>query len=199
MMLRRRMMMAQGEAALAYGCYIQDTTGKLWKAGTWDGSATFNGVAVYTEECAFVIRQGAEKKVIFSFSVSVSASYPEYSSEEAAMLDFDGEANTTFVPSSSAAKKYVEDNPFPDGTVGHIPSLGEWVVAYRYKDEVDALFVEAMGSALSAATYLSSTLRDGAGKRGSSAEIWVFDWSDGSVLYGGGATGYYTRPFCKLI
>lgn len=193
------MMMAQGEAALAYGCYIQDTTGKLWKAGTWDGSATFNGVAVYTEECAFVMRQGAYNKSMVGRLTNVSSSLIEYPTEQEAKADFNGAGNTDRLPSSSSAKTYVEDNPFPDGDVGYIPSLGELWKAYEYKDEVNALFMEATGGVFTGALYGSSTLEDGAGSKGIDAYFWALDFSTGAVTSEGAtSTSTYIRPFKEL-
>lgn len=193
------MMMAQG-GALDYGCYIQDTTGKLWKAGTWDGSATFNGVAVYTEECAFVMRQGANNKSMMSRSSTVSSSLIEYPTEQDAKTDFNGFGNTGLLPSSSSAKTYVEDNPFPDGYVGHIPSLGELWKAFEYKDEVNALFVEATGGPFTDALYGSSTLESGAGLKGSAAYFWTLDFSTGAVTSERAtSTSTYIRPFGVLV
>lgn len=199
MMLRRRMMMAQGEATLAYGCYIQDTTGKLWKAGTWDGSATFNGVAVYTEECAFVMRQGAYNKPMMSLTSNVSSSLIEYPTEQEAKADFNGVGNTGLLPSSSSAKIYVEENPFPDGDVGYIPSLGELWKAYEYKNEVNALFIEATGGAFTDTIYGSSTLESGSGGKGRSAYFWTLDFGTGAVTSVlSTSTSPYIRPFKEL-
>lgn len=189
-----------GEAALAYGCYIQDTTGKLWKAGTWDGSATFNGVAVYTEECAFVMRQGADaKKMVLALTSAVSSSLIEYPTEQEAKADFKGIVNTEFLKSVFPAKEYVEENPFPDGVVGYIPSLGELWKAYEYKDEVNALFMEATGGPFTDAIYGSSTLESGAGEMGRNAYFWTLDFSTGTVTsVRGTSTSTYIRPFKDL-
>lgn len=187
---------------IPYGCYIQDTTGKLWKAGTWNGSSTFNGVAVYTEECAFVMRQWAEKKAMMGSSyASVSSSLIEYPTEQEAKTDFDGFGNTDLLASSlSVAKQYVEDNPFPDGDVGYIPSLGELWKAYEYKNEINALFIEATGDVFTDALYGSSTLEDGAGSRGSKAYFWTLDFGTGTVISEQStSTSTYIRPFKELL
>lgn len=188
-----------GETALAYGCYIQDTTGKLWKAGAWDGSATFNGVAVYTEECAFVMRQGAYNKSMMSSTTNVSSSLIEYPTEQEAKADFNGVGNTGLLPSSSSAKIYVEDNPFPDGDVGYIPSLGELWKAYEYKNEVNALFMETTGGPFSDVIYGSSTLESGAGGKGRQAYFWTLDFGTGAVTSVlSTSTSPYIRPFKEL-
>jgi hypothetical protein len=193
------MMMAQGEATLAYGCYIQDTTGKLWRAGTWDGSATFNGVAVYTEECAFVMRQGAYNKSMMNSMSNVSSSLIEYPTEQEAKADFNGVGNTGLLPSGSSAKTYVEDNPFPDGDVGYIPSLGELWKAYEYKNEVNALFIEALGGPFPDVIYGSSTLESGAGRKGWQAYFWTLDFGTGAVTsVQSTSTSPYIRPFKEL-
>lgn len=192
-------MNALGEAALAYGCYIQDTTGKLWEAGAWDGSATFNGVAVYAEECAFVIRQGASKKSMMSSASDVSSSLIEYPTEQEAKADFNGVGNTGLLPSGSSAKTYVEDNPFPDGDVGYIPSLGELWKAYEYKNEVNALFMEATGGPFTDTIYGSSTLESGSGGKGRRAYFWTLDFGTGAVTSVlSTSTSPYIRPFKEL-
>lgn len=193
------MMNTLGEAALAYGCYIQDTTGKLWKAGTWDGSATFNGVAVYTEECAFVMRQGAYNRSMMSSASNVSSSLIEYPTEQEAKADFNGVGNTGLLPSGSSAKTYVEENPFPDGDVGYIPSLGELWKAYEYKNEVNALFMEATWGPFTDTIYGSSTLESGSGGKGRQAYFWTLDFGTGAVTSVlSTSTSPYIRPFKEL-
>lgn len=193
------MMNAIGEATLAYGCYIQDTTGKLWKAGTWDGSATFNGVAVYTEECAFVMRQGAYNKSMMSSATNVSSLLIEYPTEQEAKADFNGVGNTGLLPRSSSAKIYIEENPFPDGDVGYIPSLGELWKAYEYKNEVNALFMEATGGPFTDTIHGSSTLESGSGGKGRHAYFWTLDFGTGAVTSVlSTSTSSYIRPFKDL-
>lgn len=194
-------MMAQG-GGVRYGCYIQDTAGKLWKAGTWDGSATFNGIAVHTEECSFVTKSGTGSNgYLCDTMAEISSTYPEYSTEALAKVDYDGEGNTALLNSKySTAKQYVEHNPFPDGTIGYIPSLGELYTLYEHKDEVYALYEEATGGTMTDAVYRSSTLKDGAGSLGTASLFWVIDFGDGGISsYRASNTKKgYIRSFCKL-
>lgn len=204
-MLRRRIMMAQGEAALAYGCYIQDTTGKLWKAGAWNGSATPNGVAVYDESCSFIIALGGDKQLPIN-SGNASSSLTSYNTEETAKADFDGAGNTDILLSdygsvTTESAGYCEAYTFPRGGAGYLGSAGEWNTAFKYKDEIDAIMTLVGGDALKA-SYWTSTYY---GRLGFYYYFWYFMWEDSSSAQAGdmnydavmGKTGY-TRPFGGL-
>lgn len=206
-MLRRRMMMnAVGEATLAYGCYIQDTTGKLWKAGAWDGSATPNGVAVYDESCSFIIALGGDKQLAIN-SGNSSSSLTSYNTEETAKADFDGAGNTDTLLSdygsvTTESAGYCAAYTFPRGEAGYLGSAGEWNIAFKYKDEIDAIMALLGGDALKA-SYWTSTCYGGVTVF--SYYFWYFMWTDGSSEQAGDM-GYakvtiksdYTRPFGGL-
>lgn len=205
-MLRRRIMMAQGEAALAYGCYIQDTTGKLWKAGAWNGSATPNGVAVYDESCSFIIALGGDKQLPINSSSSASSSLTEYQTEETAKADFDGAGNTEILVSyygsvTTESAGYCAAYTFPRGEAGYLGSAGEWNTAFKHKDEIDAIMTLLGGDALKQGYWTSSNY----GRvTAFSYYFWYFMWTDGSSEQAGDM-GYaevtisdYTRPFGGL-
>lgn len=204
-MLRRRMMMAQGEAALAYGCYIQDTTGKLWKAGAWNGSATPNGVAVYDESCSFIIALGGDKLLPINSKLT-SSSLTSYNTEETAKADFDGAWNTDILLSdygsvTTESAGYCAAYTFPNGESGYLGSAGEWNIAFKYKDEIDAIMTLLGGDALKT-SYWTSTYY---GRSGTRYNFWYFMWADSSSAQAGDMNYFivtdatdYTRPFGVL-
>lgn len=197
--------MAQGEAALAYGCYIQDTTGKLWKAGTWNGSATPNGVAVYDESCSFIIALGRDKNLPIN-SNSSGPSLTSYNTKETAIADFDGAGNTEILLSdygsvTTEAAGYCTAYTFPRGEAGYLGSAGEWNTAFKYKDEIDAIMTLVGGDALKT-SYLTSTYY---GYGDFVHRFWYFMWEDSSSEQAGdmGAVNLrakddYTRPLGGL-
>lgn len=199
------MMNAVGEATLAYGCYIQDTTGKLWKAGAWDGSATPNGVAVYDESCSFIIALGGDKQLAIN-SGNSSSSLTSYNTEETAKADFDGAGNTDTLLSdygsvTTESAGYCAAYTFPRGEAGYLGSAGEWNIAFKYKDEIDAIMALLGGDALKA-SYWTSTYY---GRSGIRYYFWYFIWKDSSSAQAGdmnydAVTGKtdYTRPFGGL-
>ena len=200
------MMMAQGETTLAYGCYIQDTTGKLWKAGTWDGSATPNGVAVYDESCSFIIALGVDKQLPIN-SKTAASSLTSYNTKETAISDFDGVGNTEILVSdygsvTTESAGYCAAYTFPNGDTGYLGSAGEWNAAFKYKDEIDAIIALLGGDALKT-SYWTSTYY---GRENfSSYYFWYFMWIAGSSAQAGDmnydtVTGKtdYTRPFGVL-
>lgn len=200
------MMMAQGEAALTYGCYIQDTNGKLWKAGAWNGSATPNGVAVYDESCSFIIALGGDKQLPINSS-NVSSSLTSLNTEETAKADFDGVGNTEILLSdygsvTSESAGYCAAYTFPRGEAGYLGSAGEWNTAFKYKDEIDAIMTLLGGDALKQG-YWTSTYYGGTFF---SSYFWYFMWTDGSSEQAGDMgyaevkikSGYKARPFGGL-
>lgn len=198
-------MMAQGEAALAYGCYIQDTTGKLWKAGAWNGSATPNAVAVYDESCSFIIALGGDALLPINSKLT-SSSLTSYNTEETAKTDFDGAWNTEILVSdygsvTTESAGYCAAYTFPNGESGYLGSAGEWNAAFKYKSEIDAIMTLLGGDALKT-SYWTSTYY---GRSGTRYNFWYFMLADGSSAQAGDM-GYdyvtratdYTRPFGVL-
>lgn len=200
LLLRRRMM--GGEKALDYGVYIQDTNGKLWKAGAWNGSATPNGVAVYDESCSFIIALGGDAKLPIN-SKTASSSLTSYDTEETAIADFDGAGNTEILVSdygsvTTESAGYCAAYTFPNGDTGYLGSAGEWNTALKYKDEIDAIMTLVGGDALNI-SYWTSTYY---GKQAFRYYFWYFMWEDGNSAQAGDMNYSlvtdaidYTRPF----
>lgn len=200
-MLRRRMMMAQGETAVAYGVYIQDTTGKLWTSDAWDGSATPNGVAVLTDVCEFVIALSEASNIpIDGRGFSSSMSLTVYPSSSAAVTDFSGSSNTTAMVSAygnttSEAAGYCANYTFPNGKTGYLGSAGQWQTAYDNKSAIATCMSKAGGTAFSDNYYWSSAR---AADLVNYNRFWRLDWRNGSWLSTYALNGFPVRPFSAL-
>lgn len=138
MSLRRRMLLAAGAAAspvvpevTKYGVFIQDTTGKLWTADEWDGTATPNGIAVRMlssgppDGVLVSIPESAASKVTFASS----ANYTIAGVDNAAKgEDYNGYENTTAlaqkIPNSPAITACI-NYTFPNGQKGYLGAYGE--------------------------------------------------------------------------
>lgn len=198
--------MMGGEKALDYGVYIQDTNGKLWKAGAWIGSATPNGVAVYDESCSFIIALGGDKLLPINSKIA-SSSLTTLNTEETAKADFDGTGNTEILLSdygsvTTESAGYCAAYTFPNGESGYLGSAGEWNIAFKYKDEIDAIMTLFGGDELKT-SYWTSTYY---GRQGVKYYyFWYFMWEDGSSAQAGDMnydvvtrSTDYTRPFGVL-
>lgn len=124
---------------LPEGVFIEDTTGKLWDIDKWDGSATFNSVAVIGDTHSFGISGshiGACDFSPWTFSdagvfYGVDYGLTGYDSVDLAYEDMDGEGNTNIIISSQgtgntyAAQKCRSHN-FPNGKSGYLMAAGEY-------------------------------------------------------------------------
>ena len=110
----------------------------------------------------------------------------EYDSREAALKDFDGEANTeALAKKGSPAALYCTE-------IGrHLPSLGEMKLVNKYRELVDAALVMIGGTPFKCAWYWTSTQYD-------SSTAWVLSWSDGRVASNGKGYDYRVRAFAAL-
>lgn len=191
-----------GEIEVPNGVYIQDTDGVLWEYGTWDGSATKNGVAVVTDECRFVIelKQGARIPIDYG-GYSSSLSLPAYSSTDEVFNDYSGASNTSALISAygngtDEAAGYCANFTFPNGKKGYLGSAGEWRAAYDNKLAIDTCISKAGGADLGSNYYWSSTrVSDYNGYNRFSA----LRWSTGSWTFNYSYhNGYYVCPFTEL-
>lgn len=196
-------------AGVGNGVYIQHTNGTLYTTTEWtDGgysNDTANGVAVIdSTSCSFVIAKenagtslawGGYNKTITDIVTSTSSS--------TAVLDFDGEGNTTkiieqltdytdsYSVTGAPAAEACDNYTFPNGSKGYLPSLGEWYAAYNNKTAI----VEAMsligGTAIALNNYWTST-------QNSSLGSWSLGWTLGRMSYTNKYTTSYVRAFSAL-
>lgn len=189
------------------GVFIQDTTGKLWTASAWDGSATPNGVAVLTDACEFVIALSEKSSIpIDTNNYSSNMTLTTYSSSSAAIKNYTGSTNTTKMVSvygstTSKAAGYCRSFTFPNGNKGYLGSAGEWQAAYDNKSAIATCMSKAGGTAIGSNYYWSSTraadyLWSGYDPRNC---FWDLSWSSGS-WYDNVASynGFGVRPFSAL-
>ena len=185
------------------GVFIQDTTGKLWKASAWNGSATPNGVAVMTDACKFVIAL-SEKNGVPSgdYGYSSSMSLTTYSSSSEAIKNYSGSSNTTAMISAygndtGEAAGYCANFTFPNGKKGYLGSAGEWQAAFDNKSAIATCMSKAGGTAIGSANFYWSSTR--ASDYGSDTCFWTVDWNYGrwydARLY---ITSRDARPFTTL-
>jgi hypothetical protein len=125
-----------------YGAYIQDTTGKLWSAEEWDGSATPNGIAVRDRtygpsEGILLAILSTLTKVYFNTKKISMPTTPDNLRNQ----DFDGEARSqslladvgiSSLPAISECVSYV----FPDGQNGYLGAFGEMRLIYDCLSEI---------------------------------------------------------------
>lgn len=115
----------------SYGVYIQDTEGYCYTESEWDGSKTVNGIAVVTENCSFVLAVASVfvQTDFSNLNVSIDGVTSANSTNDA-MLDFDGERQTTTIINklgdSALAANAARDYIFPNGKKGYLGAAGEW-------------------------------------------------------------------------
>lgn len=116
------------------GVYIEDTTGKLWTADAWDGSATPNGVAVLTENCRFVVAledsDGMQYTWSYPYNSATAIGVTTATGVVGAMEDYNGRSNTetimTVMSLEECAFKSCVLYEFPNGQSGYLGAAGEW-------------------------------------------------------------------------
>ena len=162
MNLRRRMLLATGVSTKPnpdvpvpeskYGAYIQDTTGKLWSAEEWDGTATPNGIAVRDKE------YGPSDGILLAINPSTSVFY--FNTKSISMqttpsnliyADYSGYSRTvslleavgySYLPAINECVNYI----FPDGQKGYLGAFGEMVLIHYCREEINRC-LSALGGA----------------------------------------------------
>ena len=153
------------------GVFIEDTTGKLWTIDSWDGSATFNSVAVisdthsfgiageYTEQCQF--SEMSSSYLLFSgFDYGRTA----YKSVEEAYTDMDGELNTDRLLSAQGtgdmyAAQKCKSYTFANGNSGYLMSAGEYKMIVDHITDIN----RAMGKVGGAEVEINVSLNTSKG------------------------------------
>ncbi len=203
MSLRRRMLLVAGAAAKPkYGTFIQDTTGRLWTADEWDGSATPNGIAV--RDKSHGVTEGILLAIVSSLSMSqFSTKY--FSLEELGVgtdyLNQDGYANTqallkysSYLPALMKCISY----RFPDGQYGYLGAAREMDLISLCREKIEecltalgvtfpSMTTEYVWTSTPSSETTSTTLR----VRASSVERFVNSLSSST-------TRYYVWPIGKV-
>ena len=170
------------------GVYIVTNEYKLILPEFWGlhkHCATPIGVAVIGDGKRIFIdmKESDEELQMLSKCESVGK---EYGSSEAALKDFDGEANT-----EALAKKGSPAALYCTGRGRHLPSLGEIKLANKHRELVDAALVMIGGTPFQCGWYWTSTQSD-------SNSAWILYWSDGNVSNGYKGRNYRVRAFAAF-
>lgn len=170
------------------GVFIQDKNGKLWTTAQWDtaNNANANAIAVLTNNVKVLVAladSGGTKQMSNDYTSPIEDYCTAISDGTAAKADYNGKTNTAniikTVSSTSYAAGWANAFTFPDGTKGHLPSLGEFWEVYQNKTAVDAALAKCGGSAMYTGYHWCSTFW---GVYGGIRNCWVLDWSDGGTL-----------------
>ena len=120
-----------------------------------------------------------DTKMMASFNTTAIENYcTAISSEASAKKDYNGKTNTAnilkTVSSTDYAAGWANAFTFPDGTKGHLPSLGEFWEVYQNKASVDAALAKCGGTAMYTGGQWSSTYwgLHSDGWRG----CWLLNW-----------------------
>lgn len=155
------------------GVYIVNDTGdviapEFW--GLYRDKHTPIGVAVIDNGNRILINMNESEKELRL--LNDPESYGKgFDTIEEAKLDFDGENNTkSLLEKNSEAAIYCNNI----GKGWHLPSLGEMMLANKYRELIDAAFVMISGEPFKCAWYWTSTQYD-------SYDAWILYWSDGYV------------------
>lgn len=184
---------------IAPGIYVQHIDGKLYTKDEWTNggyaASSANGVALVSEQCAFVVaKDKISDKLAWSSNTKGSiAGILTTSDKPSARGDFAGEANTALMlaTDTSGAAYRCANFTFPNGKKGYLPSLGEWYLVKQNSSQIISLMSLIGGVAINYAEHWTSTqYEDG--------RAWTLDFSDGYTQGKEKTVLVYTRPFCSL-
>lgn len=185
------------------GVFIQDKSGKLWTTDQWSTSnnANANAIAVLTNNVKVLVAltdSGGTKQMSNSYSSPIENYCTPISDQTTAKADYKGKENTAnilkTVSSTSYAAGWANAFTFPDGTKGHLPSLGEFWEVYQNKAAVDAALSKCGGTAMNTSNYHWCSTYWGQDEDGW-RECWMLLWSGGNVCSGYLNSLNYVRAF----
>lgn len=181
------------------GVYIEDIDGNLYTEAEWDGSKIANGIAVLTDNCRFVmaLEDAHTSTCQWEGSRTKVSGITTTMDESIAMIDYDGEAQTTAIlselgNSSSAAPAayYCRAFTFPNGKNGYLGAAGEWQAALDNKAAVVSALSKCGGSALNN-FYWTST-------QGDTLNSWSMDWNVYGLCFSGKSNNNGVWAFTSL-
>lgn len=182
------------------GVFVQHIDGTLYTKDEWSSAgfanSAANGVAVVDSKASFVI---SKDDVSFSCGWSSDTSTEiqgilSATNSAAASGDYAGKANTDEIVKSdvSGAAYLCANAAFPNGRQGYLPSLGEWLIAYKNKEDIDSIMSLIGGYAISTlAAYWTST-------QYGAYSAWSLNWKNSYVTYNTKGAQNYARPFCTI-
>lgn len=203
---RRRLMMQQGGAKYnPLGVYILDTKNYLSLADDWDSNRIAVGVFVKTDNTEFIIATQDVSSADVSWGCSgldIEGATMTTIRDEA-LSDYNGSQNTESIlrasqghpdkygivgsPAAELCHNYI----FPNGEIGHFPSMGELYEAYKNKALIDSAMAK-IGSAMKSGYYMSST------RYNIDIRFWDIQWGSGNVTNSDSNKAGLVRAFCKV-
>lgn len=178
--------------------YIQHIDGRLIKPAQWEAegiaSSEANGVAVVTDEAAFVVAKSRITSAFWSTNQSTLIDGILTTTDAAiAVTDYAGKSNTELATKSDkyGAFSSVAQWSMPNGQSCYIPALGELNTALRFSEEIDNAMSIIGGTPLnfSGNTYWSST-------QNSAERAWIVQY--GNISYMSKGVSISVRPFAPL-
>ena len=179
------------------GVFIEDTTGKLWETDDWDGSATFNSVAVITDTHSFGIAGYHSTYCDFSPNKSSSVvsytGFPYgrtvYSSVSEAYTDMDGEGNTALILESQGqgtkyAAQICDNYTFANGKNGYLMAAGEYKMIVDNLTAINNAMSKVGGTTVQVNVTTSSVVGIWTSTLGGDASYNLYmEYNDGSAYY----------------
>lgn len=138
---------------LENGVYVYTNTGQLIKPEAWDTANNDNavGVAVITDNCRFVISKNLPMTNNIAWSDALHGTDVSgiltSSSSSTAQTDYAGQNNTNLIRSAASGENSSNNAAHYcyaqtlNGQHGYLPALGELVVMYNNKSDIDEALV----------------------------------------------------------
>lgn len=167
------------------GVYIMHKNRFLVKKENWKFSNNeASGVAVKTDNCAFVIAKEEQTSIKWGGQGTLINGCTTTTNSDTAKIDYNGKQNTNAIVSQlgmseTYAARYCKEYTFPHGVQGYLPALEELYEAYQNKSEVDACMSLIGGKPLYDGSI--SNYRKWSSTQYDSIDAWYLDWADGYI------------------
>lgn len=152
---------------LPFGVYIQHKDGGLHTESEWVSkgfaNSDANGVAIIDNDAQFVIAKTHFTGAWSSDTSGLVDGLPTLDTTNA-RVDYNGPSNTRMMlaTDASGAAYKCSTYKFPNGKYGYLPSGGELVIAYKYKDAVDSAMTAIGGSDMKQFNAMWASTQSGA-------------------------------------
>lgn len=184
------------------GVYIYDKNSDYFTKEQWTAagkeSTDAMGIGVVTDDASFIVSKDHYYGLKYQTSDTLIPNIATIEGNATtAETDYRGKWNTEQAISAMGASvvpaaEYCNNYLFKNNQKGYLPGLGEWMVAYNNKTEINNCLSLIGGELLENFTYWASTqYKEGYG--------WTIYTGTGSTTYGAkSATNYRTRAFTYL-
>ena len=178
------------------GVFIQHIDGSLYTIDEWTAKGfannEANGVAVCDPRASFVIAptQASSMMVWSSDASTLVDGVIATNNFNIASTDYAGLENTALITDidASGAAYFCANYTFNNGCKGYLPAMGEWVVAYENKNDIN----EAM-SLIGGVTIVATGNNYWSSTQSNATKAWHFYW------YNGHKTDVGTKETSRLV